>query len=214
MPGGPARRRAWTRRSSSRTTPIAGPIRSASLPYRPGFTGVAMSAEARVGNRLYVTDFQNNTIRVLDHQWVDITASVPFARPRACRRDFSPYNIQLLNGRLYVAFAAVDVGAEEPASDVPGPGVGHIVAYDLDGHIVQRNSPTPAASTRRGAWPSPPGSFGAFGGALLVGNFGDGTGHHRGLRSRHRDVSGLPARRVRQADRHRRASGAWPSETE
>jgi len=30
-----------------------------SLPHRPAFTGVAMSTESRVPNRLYVADFQN-----------------------------------------------------------------------------------------------------------------------------------------------------------
>jgi uncharacterized protein (TIGR03118 family) len=74
----------------------------------------------------------------------------------------------------YVAFAAVDVEAEEPASDVPGPGAGHVVVYDLDGHLVQEfadrgrlNSPWGLAIA--------PANFGPFSGALLVANFGDGT---------------------------------------
>ncbi|MES1254227.1 MAG: TIGR03118 family protein, partial [Acidobacteriota bacterium] len=151
-----------------------GPDQIHELPHLPAFTGVAMSADARVANRVYVTDFQNSTVRVLDNRWVDITARVPFARPAAMRADFSPYNIQLLGTRLYVAFAAVDADAEEPATDVPGPGAGQIVAYDLDGHIVQEfadagrlNSPWGLAIA--------PASFGPFGGTLLVGNFGDGT---------------------------------------
>jgi uncharacterized protein (TIGR03118 family) len=146
----------------------------AGLPHIPAFTGVAMSATARGGNRLYVTDFQNNIIRVIDNSWTDITARVPFARPAALPESFSPYNIQLLGGRLYVTYAAVDPSAEEPATDVPGPGAGHVVAYDLDGHIVQEfadagrlNSPWGLAIAPR--------QFGPFGGSLLVANFGDGT---------------------------------------
>jgi len=151
-----------------------GPDQIRTLAHLPAFTGVAMSTEARAGNRLYVTDFQNSTIRVLDHQWKDVTASVPFARPANMPADFSPYNIQLLDGRLYVAYAAVDVDAEEPASDVPGPGAGHVVAYDLDGRILEEfddarrlNSPWGLAIA--------PAAFGPLGGSLLVGNFGDGT---------------------------------------
>jgi uncharacterized protein (TIGR03118 family) len=144
------------------------------LPYRPAFTGVAMSALPGAKNRVYVTDFQNSTIRVLDNQWNDITSRVPFARPSSVPPDYSPYNIQLLGERLYVAYAAVDPNAEEPGSDVPGPGAGHVVAYDLDGHIVQEfadagrlNSPWGMAIA--------PSNFGPFSGTLLVANFGDGT---------------------------------------
>ncbi len=146
-----------------------------SLPQRPAFTGVAMSADAQVENRLYVADFQNRTIRVLDNQWVDITASVPFARPAGMRPDFGPYNIQLLAGRLYVAFAALDANADEPATDVPGPGVGHVVAYDLDGHVVQEMADAGRLNSPWGLAIAPQ-NFGSFGGALLVGNFGGGGG--------------------------------------
>ena len=45
--------------------------------YLSAFTGVAMSTNAEANNRLYVTDFQNKVIRVLDHTWADITARVP-----------------------------------------------------------------------------------------------------------------------------------------
>lgn len=142
--------------------------------YRPAFTGVAMSTLAKAGNRLYVSDFQNNLIRVIDHQWRDITAEVPFARPEGMPAEYSPFNIQCLEGRLYVAFAELDADAEEPATDVPAPGAGRIVAYDLNGRIVQDfpdqrglNSPWGLAIS--------PANFGPFGGTLLVGNFGDGT---------------------------------------
>jgi uncharacterized protein (TIGR03118 family) len=144
------------------------------LRFLPAFTGVAMSARQQVGNRLYVTDFLNRTIRVLDNQWRDVTVSVPFARPAKSPVDFSPYNIQLLDGRLYVAFAAIDTDAEEPASDVPAPGAGHIVVYDLDGHIVSEMADAGRLNSPWGLAIAPE-NFGPFGRALLVANFGDGT---------------------------------------
>jgi uncharacterized protein (TIGR03118 family) len=144
------------------------------LPHLPAFTGVAMSANRQVGNRLFVTDFQNSIIRVLDHRWADITATVPFERPAHIPANFSPYNIQMLDGQLYVAFAAIDVDAEEPASDVPAPGAGHVVSYDLDGHIVREFADAGRLNSPWGLAIAPPG-FGPFGGALLVANFGDGT---------------------------------------
>lgn len=144
------------------------------LAHLPAFTGVAMSTRKGGDNRLYVADFQNRVIRVLDHSWNDVTDRFPFARPASLPAEFSPYNIQLLEDRLYVTFAVVNLHADEAAKDTPGPGAGHVVAYDLDGHIVQvfadaerLNSPWGLAIA--------PGDFGVMAGALLVGNFGDGT---------------------------------------
>ena len=145
-----------------------------SLPHLPAFTGVAMTTNAKANNRLYVTDFQNGTIRVLDNQWADITASVPFARPSGLSPNFNPYNIQLLDGRLYVVFAELDSNADEAAKDVPGVGAGHVVAYDLDGHIVQEFADSGRLNSPWGVAIAPQ-NFGPLGGALLVANFGDGT---------------------------------------
>jgi uncharacterized protein (TIGR03118 family) len=144
------------------------------LRYLPAFTGVAMSAERRRPNRLYVTDFQNKAIRVLSSQWDDITADTPFARPGNIPANFSPYNIQLLDGQLYVAFAVIDVDAEESAKDVPAPGAGHVAVYDLDGHIVREMADAGRLNSPWGLAIAPD-NFGPFGRALLVANFGDGT---------------------------------------
>jgi len=64
--------------------------------------------------------------------------------------NFSPYNIQLFGERLYVACAAVDVDAEDAAFDVPGPGVGHIAVYDLDGRLVQEFADAGRLNSPRG----------------------------------------------------------------
>lgn len=144
------------------------------LPYLPAFTGVAMTTETGRPNRLYVTDFQNGIVRVFDHQWNDITATVPFAMPKNLPADWSPYNIQLLGDRLYIAFAAIERDAEESARDVPAPGAGHIAAYDFDGHIVQEFADTGRLNSPWGVALAPR-NFGPFSGALLVANFGDGT---------------------------------------
>ena len=180
-----------------------GPDQIRGLPHRPAFTGVAMSSEARVGNRLYVADFQNSTIRVLNHEWVDITASVPFARPEGLPPAFSPYDIQLLGGRLYVTFAALNTDADEAAASTPGPGTGHVAAYDLDGRILQEFADAGRLNAPWGLAIAPR-AFGAFGGALLVGNFGDGDegGTIAAFDVEHGSVPGLLARRFRETDQH------------
>lgn len=152
-----------------------GPDRVRSLAYLPAFTGVAMSVKAQANNRLYVADFQNNLIRVLDNRWKDITADVPFARPAGLPPSYSPFNIQYLDdGRLYIAYAELDPNGEEPGTDVPAPGAGRVVAYDLDGHVVQQFADAGSLNSPWGLAIAPK-NFGPFGGMLLVGNFGDGT---------------------------------------
>lgn len=161
----------------------SGPDRDPKLPRLPAFTGVAMTTDPftthaagqRVaGNRLYVADFQNQMIRVFDNHWQDITATVPFERPKDMLADYSPFNIQWIEGRLYIAYAAVDPEAEEPGTDVPAVGAGHIVAYDRDGHILQEFKDLNVLNSPWGLALAPEG-FGELGGCLLVANFGDGT---------------------------------------
>src|SRR5262245_23358627 len=53
-----------------------GPDQIHGLTRIPAFTGVAMTARKNGGNRLYITDFHNKTIRVVDNEWRDITSSV------------------------------------------------------------------------------------------------------------------------------------------
>ena len=151
-----------------------GPDQIRGLRYLPAFTGVAISVNAKGGNRLYVTDFQNGIIRVIDNQWRDITDRVPFARPANLPAHWNPYNVQLLGDRLYVTFAAIDLTAEEAAFDAPGPGVGRVFAYDLDGRIVQQFADAGRLNSPWGLAIAPE-NFGALSRTLLVANFGDGT---------------------------------------
>jgi uncharacterized protein (TIGR03118 family) len=86
---------------------------------------------------------------------------------------YAPFNIQLIGSTLYVAYAQVDPGA---GLALDGAGHGFIDAYSVDGNFLGRlvsqgelNSPWGLAVA--------PSTFGEFGGALLVGNNGDGLIH-------------------------------------
>ena len=151
--------------------------------YLPAYTGVAMTTDAFTkneagqpvaDNRLYVADFQNNRLQVFDNQWREITAKVPFERPKGMPEDFSPYNVQCIGGKIYVVYAAVDLNAEEPAFDTPGEGHGHVAIYDRDGHLQHELADKGRLNSPWGITIAPP-TFGAMGGKLLVANFGDGT---------------------------------------
>lgn len=151
---------------------------------RPSFTGVAMTVDhwttngqgnAVADNRLYVSDFANGRIMTFDNQWNDISASTPFARPADLSEVWMPFNVQALaDNRIYVAWAENSLEIDEPSEEVPGPGLGRVVAYDRDGNMLQDYS---SHATLNAPWGMAiaPENWGSFGGALLVANFGDGT---------------------------------------
>ncbi len=93
-----------------------------------------------------------------------------FRDPRLPGR-FAPFGIQAINGDLYVTFAKQDESGEE---EVQGPSLGFVDVFDPDGRLLRR-------VVTRGPLNAPwglalaPESFGKFGGALLVGNLGDGV---------------------------------------
>jgi uncharacterized protein (TIGR03118 family) len=83
---------------------------------------------------------------------------------------FAPFNIQNLNGKLYVTYAQTAGGFD----DIPGPGHGFVDVFSLDGILQARLVSQGALNSPWGLTIAPAG-FGSFGGDLLVGNFGDGT---------------------------------------
>lgn len=151
---------------------------------RPGFNGVALTTDhwtldangnKVADNRLYVADFANGNIMTFDNQWNDISASTPFARPADLSEVWMPFNVQQLSdGRIYVAWAENSLEIDEPTEEVPGAGIGRIVAYDRDGNMLQDYTDHSLLNDPWGMVIAPEG-FGAFSGALLVANFGDGT---------------------------------------
>ncbi|MDB5447832.1 MAG: hypothetical protein JWQ97_3149, partial [Phenylobacterium sp.] len=98
---------------------------------------------------------------------------------------FAPFNVQTLNGQLYVAYAVRLPGQKD---EFAAPGLGAIDVFDMSGHLVRRLSIGGRLDAPWGMAIAPA-SFGKFAGALLVGNFGNGqinaydpqTGRHLGV---------------------------------
>ncbi len=149
---------------------------------RPGFNGVAITTDPWTldaqgnkvaDNRLFVADFANGRVMTFDNQWNDITASTPFARPADLSTAWMPFNVQVLgDGRVYVAWTENAFEIDEPTEEIPGGG--RIVAYDRNGAMLQDYADHSKMNNPWGMVIAPD-SFGAFAGALLVANFGDGT---------------------------------------
>jgi uncharacterized protein (TIGR03118 family) len=84
---------------------------------------------------------------------------------------YAPFGIQNLNGTLYVTYAQQVPGSLDEAD---GPGLGFVDAFDPNGNFLRRVA---SAGSLNAPWglALAPSSFGTDAGALLVGNFGDGT---------------------------------------
>jgi uncharacterized protein (TIGR03118 family) len=130
------------------------------------FKGLTLGMTSSGAPRLFAADFAHGMVSVYDSSYAKVGS---FTDPNL-PADYAPFNVQTLNGKLYVTFANRAPGALD---ETAGQGKGFVDVFDTDGHLLQRlvnhgqlNAPWGLAIA--------PASFGQFAGALLVGNFGDG----------------------------------------
>jgi uncharacterized protein (TIGR03118 family) len=132
------------------------------------YTGLAIAQDAGA-YFLYVANFSEGRIQVYDGAFNEVVRS--FADP-SLPAGYSPYNIQQIDGRLYVMYAKA-----APAGVEAGAGKGYVNIFNADGSLYRRfisggrlNAPWGIAKASPTFWnfsinePS----------AILVGNFGDG----------------------------------------
>jgi uncharacterized protein (TIGR03118 family) len=138
------------------------------------YKGLAIGTDGNGRTLLYAANFRAGTIDVFDTGFHAVTTlgANAFIDPNL-PRGYAPFNVQVLNGKVYVTYALQDDAKHD---DVSGPGHGFVDMYNLDGSGLQR-------LVSRGPLNSPwglalaPSSFGSLAGDLLVGNFGDGHIH-------------------------------------
>jgi uncharacterized protein (TIGR03118 family) len=116
-----------------------------------------------------LADFAGATIDVLKGTQGSPDLPNKFVDP-ALPAGYAPFNVQVLNGAVYVTYALRD---PVTGDDTPGAGNGFVDKFDLNGNFLQRLVSGGALDSPWGLAIAPMG-FGDLGGALLVGNFGDG----------------------------------------
>jgi uncharacterized protein (TIGR03118 family) len=131
------------------------------------YTGAALGGTA-INPRLYVADFKGGTIDVYDTSFAEIKLTGTFTDP-SLPAGYYPFNVANVFGQLYVAYAQ----QESPGEEQPGPGLGIVSVFDFEGNFVRRFT-TGGELNAPWAIVQAPGTFGPFGGDVLVGNFGDG----------------------------------------
>lgn len=133
------------------------------------YKGIALGGNG-LTHLLYVADFHNNHVDVFDANFKPVSLPGAFIDSHL-PKGFAPFGIQAINGDIYVTYAKQDADAED---EVAGQGLGVVDVYDPDGNFVARLASGDALNAPWGLALAPA-SFGEFGGALLVGNFGDGA---------------------------------------
>lgn len=132
------------------------------------YKGLAIGTSA-AGGTLYAANFKSGKIETYGPGFAPVTLKGSFT-DGSVPTGYAPFNIWNISNNLYVAYAKQGSGV----LDAPGPGNGYVAEFDLNGNLLAHlisggvlNSPWGMAIA--------PAGWGAFGGALLVGNFGDGT---------------------------------------
>jgi uncharacterized protein (TIGR03118 family) len=138
-----------------------------------------ISSDADSTSLLYATNFRAGTVDVYDGAWNKPTLPAGAFTDSNLPRGYAPFNIQTLNGKVYVSYAKQDALKHD---DDAGPGRGFVDVYNLDGspglaHNNVRLISRGALNSPWGLAIAPAGFAGISAGGdpvLLVGNFGDG----------------------------------------
>ena len=137
------------------------------------YKGLAIATDTNGITRLYAANFRAGTVDVFDTSFKPVISVNAFADP-SLPRGYAPFNIVPIttNGtaRLFVTYAVQDANKHD---DVAGQGRGVVNTFGLDGSTPQRFA-------QHGQLDSPwgvalaPATFGALGGTVWIGNFGNG----------------------------------------
>lgn len=131
------------------------------------FTGLAQASNSS-STFLYAADFMNGKIDVFNSSYIQTSLSGSFTDPNL-PTGYSPYNIQTINGKLYVEYAPIGSNG----LPVVGAGNGVVDVFDTNGGFAQRLISNGQLNVPWGIALAPS-NFGQFNGDLLVGNFGNG----------------------------------------
>ena len=126
------------------------------------YKGLALDTSSKL---LFAADFANDQIQVFDTQW---NLKMSFTDKNL--KGYGPFNIAVINGSLYVAFAKQDKSKHD---EVDKLGDGYVDVFSESGTLTTQ-------LIAKGELDAPwglviaPSTFGSFAGDLLVGNFGNG----------------------------------------
>jgi uncharacterized protein (TIGR03118 family) len=133
------------------------------------YTGLAIDNNG-TANFVLAANLAKGTIDVFDTKFAPAKLAGAFVDP-TIPQGFAPFNVHVLNNQVYVMYA---MQAPKGGPPTIGAGLGFVSIFDTNGNFLKRAI---SAGNLNAPWglAIAPASFGNFGGALLVANFGDGT---------------------------------------
>jgi uncharacterized protein (TIGR03118 family) len=152
---------------SPRVDPLIGAAEIKATTPGAIYKGLAISPTA---DRLYAANFTKERIDVFDSTFTRMKTPWWAFRDFNLPKGYGPFNVQQLNGRIFVAYAKVD---PKSGDEIAGRGLGFVDEYTVDGKLVTRVA---SRGTLNAPWglALAPTAWGEPAGTLLVGNFGDG----------------------------------------
>ncbi len=150
----------------------AGRYAIIAVDHSPGasYTGLALATDTGGTTRLYAANLSAGTVDVFDTSFQQVTSDDAFREPRV-PSGYGPFNVVPLTvlgkTRMFVMYALQD------DDDNAGEGRGFVSSFELDGTDPQMFAQHGQLNAPWGAVLAPQG-FGDLGGAIWIGNFGDG----------------------------------------
>lgn len=133
------------------------------------YKGLALITNSS-GTFLLAANFNSGAVEVYDNLFNTKTLAGTFVDPNL-PSGFAPFGIHVISNQVLVTYAMQDQAKHDPVHQA---GAGYVDLFDLNGNFLQR---LVSQGNLNAPWGAviPPAGFGAFGGKLLIGNFGDGT---------------------------------------
>lgn len=126
------------------------------------YKGLALDPSSKL---LFAADFANNQVQVFDNQF-NVTGTFT----DTSLKGYAPFNVAIINGDVYVAFAKQD---KTKKNEIDKLGDGYIDVFSESGTLIKQLAAKGELDAPWGMMIAPT-NFGSYAGDLLVGNFGNG----------------------------------------
>ncbi len=127
------------------------------------YTGLAIDATS---TRLFAANDLQNRIDVFNGSFAPVSLGANAFKDPLLPAGLVPFNVQNINGQIYVTYAP----AGRPAQIAATEGMGVVAVFDPNGNFIKQLVDGSKLASPWGITLAPA-SFGRFGGDLLVGNF-------------------------------------------
>jgi uncharacterized protein (TIGR03118 family) len=134
------------------------------------YKGLALVTNGGISS-LLAANFNSGAVEIYDSNFHAATLQGTFTDP-TLPAGFAPFGIHVVGtNQVVITYAQQDTPKHDP---IHAAGAGYVSLFDTQGNFVRRIA---SQGTLNAPWgvAMAPATFGMFSGALLVGNFGDGT---------------------------------------